>query len=81
MFLIAKFCEKMKMRKFGTKTPYLGSLGLEFQKTSGIFEISTIELGNLQNFVNKIKRVSLGSKMPYLSIFGLVFEISTIEFI
>ena len=69
------------MAKCGTKMPYLGILGLEFQKTTVIFEISTIEFGDLQNFVKKIKHLSLGSKMPYLGIFGLIFEISTLEFV
>ena len=33
--------------------PYLGILGLEFQKTIVIFEISTPEFGKLRNFVNE----------------------------
>ena len=31
------------MTKFGTKMPYLGIFGLEFQKSIVIFEINTLE--------------------------------------
>ena len=43
IFLNAKFSEKMKMPKFGTKMLYLGILGLEFETNIVTFEIITFE--------------------------------------
>ena len=39
-----------------------------------MFEISTLKLFLLQNFVKRQKLLNLGSKIPYLVIFGLEFE-------
>ena len=41
--LIAKFCEIMKMPKFGTKNARLGISGLEFKNNIVMFEISTLK--------------------------------------
>ena len=42
--LVAKFGAKLKIFKFGTKKPDLGTFGLEFAKQYYlIFEISTLE--------------------------------------
>ena len=68
--------------------PYLGIVGLEFQKIIVIFEISTFEFSQLQNFVKKQKFLNLGPKISYLGVFGLelkektivIFEISTLGF-
>ena len=38
-----KFRKKTKMPKFGTKMPYLGTFGLEFEKAIVISDISTLE--------------------------------------
>ena len=54
--------------------PCLSIFGLEFSKTIVIFEISTLELVYLQNFVKKQKCLDLGPKMPYLGIFGQEFQ-------
>ena len=49
--------------------PDLGILGLEFENNIVIFEISTLEFVQLQNFAEKQKCLNLGPKMPYLGIF------------
>ena len=54
--------------------PYLGIIGLEFENNIVIFEISTLKLVKLSNFVKKLKCLNLKPKMPYLGIFGLEFE-------
>ena len=42
--LVAKFCEKTKMAKFGSKNaPYLGIFILKLKKNIVIFEISTLK--------------------------------------
>ena len=67
----AKFLEKMKMSKFGTKNALFGIFWLEFENNILIFEISTLNFIKLQNFLEKWKCLNLGPKMPYLGIFGL----------
>ena len=69
--------------------PYLGIFRLEFENNIVIFEISTLEFAQVQNFVKKKQNcLILGPKMPYLGVFGLeyskavvVFEISTLAFV
>ena len=51
--LIAKFCEKPKIPKFGTKNAYLSISGLQCENNIVIFEISTLEFVYLQNFEEK----------------------------
>ena len=41
--LIVKFRKKIKRLNLGLKMSYLGTFGLEFEKTNVIFEISTFE--------------------------------------
>ena len=41
--LIANFCDKLKMPKFGPKMLYLGIFGLKFENCFVIFEISLLE--------------------------------------
>ena len=53
--------------------PHLGIFGLEFENNIVIFEISTLEFVQLQNFAEKQKCLNLGPKMPYLGILGLDF--------
>ena len=50
---------------------YLGIVGLEFRKIIVIFEISTFEFSQLQNFVKEKKFLNLGPKISYLGVFGL----------
>ena len=50
------------------------TFGLEFEKDIVIFEISTLEFVQEQNFVKKQKHLNLESKMPYLGISGLEFQ-------
>ena len=52
---------------------YLGFFGLEFEKSSAIFEISSLKFVNLQHFVKKIMS-KFGTKNALLGIFGLEFE-------
>ena len=60
--------------------PYLGILGLEFQKIIVIFEMSTLQFVKLQNFVKKRKCLNLGPKMPYLGILGIEFQKTIVIF-
>ena len=51
----------------------LSTFGLESENNVVIFEISTLEFIQLQNFAEKQKYLNLGPKMPYLGVFGLEF--------
>ena len=42
--------------------PYLGNLGLKFQKNIVIFEINTLKFGKLRISVRKLKCLNLGPK-------------------
>ena len=57
------------MPKFGTKTTLFGYFWTRILKTIVMFEVSTVELVQLQYFVKKQKCVKLGLKMPSLGIF------------
>ena len=59
------FRPKIKILKFGTKIALIGYFGLEFQKTSVVFEISILEFLKMQSFIQKQKK---------LYIFGLQFN-------
>ena len=48
---------------------YFSIFGLEFEKTTVLFEISTFEFVKMQNFMLKGKKLNLGPKMSYFSIF------------
>ena len=70
------------------KIPDLRILGLQFESTIVIFEISVLEFVLLQSLVQKQKSLNLVPKMPYFDFFGLEFEnnivifvISTLEFV
>ena len=63
------FCKKHF--NIGLKMVYLGIFGQQLQKSIVIFEISNLELVNMQNFVKNKKTSNLCSKVPYLGIFGL----------
>ena len=63
-------------------------LRFELEHIIVIFEISTLEFIQLQNFEKKQKCLNLGPKMPYLGNFWLelektvvIFEISTLKFV
>ena len=63
-------------------------LGLQFESTIVIFEISVLEFVLLQSLVQKQKSLNLVPKMPYFDFFGLefennivIFEISTLEIV
>ena len=45
--LVAKFCKKTKMLKFGTKNALFGYFWAMVKKTIVIFEISTLELSKI----------------------------------
>ena len=56
IFPNTKFLPKIKILKFRTKIALIGYFGLEFQKVNAVFEISIIELVNMQNFIQKQKK-------------------------
>ena len=66
-----KFCPKIKILKFGTKIVLIGYLGLEFQKTNAVFEISILKFVNMQRLIQNQKTLNLGPKIHYLGVFGL----------
>ena len=61
----------MKVATFWPKMPILRNLGSKFSETNVRFEISTFELGYMQNFLKIIKLTLFGPKFGYL---GLKFE-------
>ena len=69
-----KFCQKIKVLKFGTKFVLIGYFGLECQKTNVKFEISILKFVNMQSFIQKQNISKRGTKIPYLGIFGLQFN-------
>ena len=86
IFPNTKFLPKIKILKFRTKIALIGYFGLEFQKVNAVFEISIIELVNMQNFIQKQKkksnlwRKSAPSKVLKLLIKLTKLSISTLEF-
>ena len=53
--------------------PFVGILGLAFQKTIVIFEMSTLKFVSLQYFAQKQKCPYFEPKMRYFGILGLQF--------
>ena len=68
--------------------PYSSIFGLEFKTIFVIYEISTLEIFKVQNFVEKIKICKFGTRNASFEYFWLlikkktilVFEISTLKF-
>ena len=71
--LISKFQEK-KCLNLEPKIPYFCNFCLGFRNNIVIFEISTLEFVQLQNFKKKQKCLNLGPKILYFGIFGLEFQ-------
>ena len=70
IFPNTKFLPKIKILKFRTKIALIGYFGLEFQKVNAVFEISIIELVNMQNFIQKQKKkIKLVTKISTLESF------------
>ena len=55
-----KFRTKVKILKFDTAL--IGCFGLEFQKNSSVFEISTLEFVNMQSYIQKQKKLKCWNK-------------------
>ena len=53
---------------------YMVILGLEFENTIVIFEISAREFVSMQSLMQKWKSLNLEQKMPYLDILGKNFK-------
>ena len=64
-----KFCQKIKVLKFGTKFVLIGYFGLECQKTNVKFEISILKFVNMQSFIQKQKISKRGTKNTLLRYF------------
>ena len=60
-----------KTFEFSNKISYSGIFGWNLKKTVAIFEISTLEIFNMQSFMQKQKILRFRAKMLYLGIFGL----------
>ena len=58
--LFANFTKKEEFLNLRPKMPHLRSFQLEFENNIVIFEISTFEFVQLQNFVQKQKCLNLG---------------------
>ena len=64
-FFQTKFCPKIKIFKFETKTVLIDYFGLKFQKTNVEFEFRIPEFVNTQSFIQKNKKnLNLGAKIP-----------------
>ena len=67
----------------------MGILGLEFENNFSIFEKTSLEFSELQNFVKKIKVPKLGTQNALFGYFWarslqktiVIFEISTLKFV
>ena len=68
-FFQTKFCQKIKILKFGTKIVLIESFGLEFQKTNIELKISILEFVNMQSLIQKTKNFKLGAKNTLLRYF------------
>ena len=68
-FFQTKFCQKIKILKFGTKIVLIESFGLEFQKTNVELKISILEFVNMQSLIQKTKNFKLGAKNTLLRYF------------
>ena len=60
IFQNTKLSAKKKSLNLGTKMPYLGIFGVEFENNTVIFETNTFEFIYLQNFAKK--RSTFGTK-------------------
>ena len=83
-----KFCEKIKMHKFGTKNAFFGYCWARILKKLLYYRKSAPLNCLIAKFPGKAKSLHLVPKIPYLDIFGLkfetnfvIFEISTLEFV
>ena len=70
---MVNFTDKKKCLNLGSKMPYLGVLGLEFQKNIFIFEMNSLDSASLQKFVEQRKCLNLGPKLTYLGILVRAF--------
>ena len=68
--LIAKFCAKISILKFGTKNALFGCFGQQFRKTIAIFAVSVLEFALLQSLVQKMKILKFGTKSARFPYFG-----------
>ena len=78
----------MRCFNLGLKAPYLDIAGLELQKATVKFEITTLEFIKLQNFAKKQHLINLRPKMTYVGVSGQFFkktnvisEINTLRFV
>ena len=62
IFLIAKFCARIRILKFGTKNALFECFGQQFRKIIVIFAVSVLEFASLQSLMQKIKILKLGTK-------------------
>ena len=61
------------MAKNGSKNALFEFFWLEFPNAIAIFEISTLEFVELQDFTKKEKTLNMGLTTTYLGFFGLQF--------
>ena len=74
IFQISKFCEKVKIFKFGSKNSLFGCFAQHFCKAFVIFNINTIKFVLLRSLVQKLKSLNSGPKIPDFGYFSMKFE-------
>ena len=62
IFLIAKFCVRIRILKFGTKNALFECFGQQFRKIIAIFAVSILKFASLQSLMQKIKILKFGTK-------------------
>ena len=62
IFLIANFCARIRILKFGTKNASFECFGQQFRKIIVIFAVSFLEFASLQSLMQKIEILKFGTK-------------------
>ena len=74
IYIIVKFCKKIKMSKFGTKNALFGFFRARIlKKLLSYLKSTPWNLFNSKMFWRNKNCLNLGPAMPYLSIFGVEF--------
>ena len=74
IYIIVKFCKKIKMPKFGTKNALFGFFRARIlKKLLSYLKSTPWNLLNSKMFWRNKNCLNLGPAMPYLSIFGVEF--------
>ena len=70
IYLTAKFCAKTRILTFGTKMPYLGVLGSNFEKPLSCLKSVPSNLSYSKVWCKKIKILKFGTENARFGYFG-----------